>query len=199
MLHLTTPTTQTQSQSEVPKTTPTRPAHVQGTLVRKGNTHACTTMHIPLMVLLVRPLLQSDMYQVCARRVTTADTEANDADTNAETGVEYVPLGLAHVPNYMTSQLLFRLFRQTQHTSLQSHLSSLEDSDDEHESESVAMASTLVSHTVATPLPMQCKYNTKFKKWCPLQVVSTPTVSVASVSELATFGLGTTMTNTFRL
>ena len=116
-------------------------------------------------VFIVRPAIQNDIYYLYCK-------------TNNHTEPKYYDV--AHIPNFTSSVLMNKLFRNIKEND---NLDRLEESDDEEEFENekedrfVDMDKTY---------NMACSYNFKFKKWCPLYV-SKSNVNIITETELSAF------------
>ena len=113
-------------------------------------------------VFLVRPDVQNDIYHLFCN---------NDASTNASDKLlanwllEY---GVAGIPDYKTSVMMNRLFRNIKENQ---NLDALEESDDEDEN----------TVFIERELVMKCVYNNKYKKWCPVAETNEPIAKNSSV------------------
>ena len=114
---------------------------------------------------IVRPAIQNDIYYLYCKTDNTAEPKYYD---------------VAHVPNFTSSVLMNKLFRNIKEND---NLDRLEESDDEEEFENEKEDRFV--HMDKT-YNMACSYNFKFKKWCPLYVVKS-NVSIITETELATF------------
>jgi hypothetical protein len=70
----------------------------------------------------------------------------------------------AYIPNYTTSVMMNKLFRNIKENE---NLDKLEESDDEEEFENENIDKFVYLEKV---YPMVCKYNYKFKKWYPVSI-----------------------------
>jgi hypothetical protein len=114
---------------------------------------------------IVRPAIQNDIYYLYCKTDNNVEPKYYD---------------VAHIPNFTSSVLMNKLFRNIKEND---NLDRLEESDDEEEFENekedrfVDMDKTY---------NMACSYNFKFKKWCPLYV-SKSNVNIITESELLAF------------
>jgi hypothetical protein len=114
---------------------------------------------------IVRPAIQNDVYYLYCKTDNNVEPKYYD---------------VAHIPNFTSSVLMNKLFRNIKEND---NLDRLEESDDEEEFENekedrfVDMDKTY---------NMACSYNFKFKKWCPLYV-SKSNVNIITESELLAF------------
>jgi hypothetical protein len=97
-------------------------------------------------VFFVRPEVQNDIYQLYC-----LDSHLNEEQH-----------GIAHIPNFNTSAMMNKLFRNIKEND---NLDALEESDDEAEFENES--SNKFVH-LDRKYKMICTYNQKFKKWCPV-------------------------------
>lgn len=72
---------------------------------------------------------------------------------------------LAHIPDYKTSVLMNKLFRNIKENA---NLDALEESDDEEEFENIQIDKFVDLNKV---FKMRCNFNYKFQAWVPVQVV----------------------------
>jgi len=80
----------------------------------------------------------------------------------------------AYIPNYNTSIMMNKLFRNIKEND---NLDRLEESDDEDEFENENIDKFVF---LEKTYPMKCKYNYKFKKWFPVSVVGNDSKIVTS-------------------
>jgi hypothetical protein len=71
---------------------------------------------------------------------------------------------IAYIPDYKTSVMMNKLFRNIKENA---NLDTLEESDDEEEFENEGIDKFVYLNR---SLKMNCQYNHKFKKWCPISV-----------------------------
>jgi transcriptional regulator of heat shock response len=105
-------------------------------------------------VFLVRPDVQNDIYHL----FYDASNDASDkllSDKLLEHDV-------AGIPDYKTSVMMNRLFRNIKENQ---NLDALEESDDEDDE---------VTVFIDREIRMKCVYNNKYKKWCPLAETKEP-------------------------
>lgn len=114
---------------------------------------------------IVRPAIQNDVYYLYCK-----------TDNNTEP--KYC--NVAHIPNFASSVLMNKLFRNIKEND---NLDKLEESDDEEEFENEKEDRFV---NMDKTYNMVCSYNFKFKKWCPLYI-SKPNVDVISETELLSF------------
>jgi hypothetical protein len=99
-------------------------------------------------VFLIKPNVQNDIYHLFCY------------DTSSCKLVEY---DIAGIPDYTTSVMMNRLFRNIKENQ---NLDALEESDDEDEN-----ATTVF---IEREIVMKCVYNNKYKKWCPIAETKEP-------------------------
>ena len=75
------------------------------------------------------------------------------------------PIGLACIPDYKTSVMMNKLFREIKENN---DLDALEESDDEEEFENVNIDKYVY---LDKTYKMFCQFNSKFKKWTPIKIV----------------------------
>ena len=107
------------------------------------------------IVFLVRPEIQDDIYDIYC--------------LNA--GLKEEQHGIAHIPNFNTSVMMNKLFRNIKEND---KLDALEESDDEDEFENDKSDKFVY---LDKSYKMVCVYNPKFKKWCPVRVANNDAVS----------------------
>jgi hypothetical protein len=107
-------------------------------------------------VFLVRPDVQNDIYHLFYD--TSCVALKNDADKK-ESLLEH---DVAGIPDYKTSVMMNRLFRNIKENQ---NLDTLEESDDEDDEATVF---------IEREIRMKCVYNNKYKKWCPLADTKEP-------------------------
>ena len=100
-------------------------------------------------VFIVKPNIQNDIYNLY--------TLTNDSKTE-------IFHDTAYIPNYTTSVMMNKLFRNIKEND---NLDRLEESDDEDEFENENIDKFVY---LEKTYPMKCKYNYKFKKWYPLSL-----------------------------
>jgi len=113
---------------------------------------------------IVKPAIQNDIYYLYCTSANNAEPKYYD---------------VAHIPNFTSSVLMNKLFRNIKEND---NLDRLEESDDEEfenekEDRFVNMDKTY---------NMACSYNFKFKKWCPLYV-SKSNVNIITEADLLSF------------
>ena len=101
-------------------------------------------------VFYVKPDIQNDIYYLY--KINTVNFSLISDET-------------AHIPDYKTSVLMNKLFRNIKENI---NLDSLEESDDEEEFENIQIDKFVDLNKV---LKMRCNFNYKFQAWVPLQVV----------------------------
>jgi hypothetical protein len=114
---------------------------------------------------IVRPAIQNDVYYLYCK--TNNNTEPKYHD-------------VAHIPNFTSSVLMNKLFRNIKEND---NLDKLEESDDEEEFENEKEDRFV---NMDKTYNMVCSYNFKFKKWCPLYI-SKSNVDIISETELLNF------------
>jgi hypothetical protein len=98
----------------------------------------------------IKPDLQNDIYYLYQNSTTNFDVISKD---------------IAHIPDYKTSVLMNKLFRNIKENR---NLDALEESDDEEEFENIQIDKFVDLNKV---LKMRCNFNYKFQAWVPIQVV----------------------------
>jgi hypothetical protein len=111
-------------------------------------------------VFLIKPNIQNDIYNLY---ILSYD---NKTETFYDT---------AYIPNYTTSVMMNKLFRNIKEND---NLDRLEESDDEDEFENENIDKFVY---LEKTYPMKCKYNYKFKKWYPVSLVDNHAKIVTSV------------------
>jgi hypothetical protein len=101
-------------------------------------------------VFFVKPDLQNDIYYLYQNSTTNFDVISKE---------------LAHIPDYKTSVLMNKLFRNIKENI---NLDSLEESDEEDEFENIQIDKFVDLNKI---IKMRCIFNYKFKKWIPISVV----------------------------
>ena len=114
---------------------------------------------------IVRPAIQNDVYYLNCKTDTNTEPKHHD---------------VAHIPNFASSVLMNKLFRNIKEND---NLDKLEESDDEEEFENEKEDRFV---NMDKTYNMVCSYHFKFKKWCPLYV-SKSNVGVISETELLNF------------
>jgi hypothetical protein len=114
---------------------------------------------------IVRPAIQNDIYYLYCKTDNNIEPKYYD---------------VAHVPNFVSSVLMNKLFRNIKEND---NLDRLEESDDEEEFENEKEDRFV---NMDKTYNMTCSYNFKFKKWCPLYV-SKPNVNIITETELLRF------------
>jgi hypothetical protein len=118
------------------------------TQVKTQNKFSLETTSKREKVFKVRPDIQNDIYHLYS---------LNDVN-------EYVEFDIAYIPNYTTSVMMNKLFRNIKENS---NLDTLEESDDEEEFENEKIDKYVY---LDKEYNMICAYNNKFKKWVPLKL-----------------------------
>lgn len=104
----------------------------------------------------IKPDLQNDIYYLYDTKAFTL--------TSLE-GSSIISNNLAHIPDYKTSVLMNKLFRNIKENR---NLDALEESDDEEEFENIQIDKFVDLNKV---LKMRCNFNYKFQAWVPIHVV----------------------------
>ena len=104
-------------------------------------------------VFIVRPNVQNDIYELFVRTRV------------AGTGMIDVFHNFAHIPNYKTSIMMNRLFRNIRENE---RLDTMEESEDEDEFENIELDKYVSLHK---EYKFVCKLNKKFCRWVPISVV----------------------------
>jgi hypothetical protein len=113
------------------------------------------------IVFLVRPEIQDDIYDIYC----------------LNPGLKEEQHGIAHIPNFNTSVMMNKLFRNIKEND---KLDALEESDDEDEFENDKSDKFVY---LDKSYKMVCVYNPKFKKWCPVRVANND-ARVVTLTEL---------------
>jgi hypothetical protein len=98
----------------------------------------------------IKPDLQNDIYYLYQNSATNFDVISKE---------------IAHIPDYKTSVLMNKLFRNIKENS---NLDSLEESDEEDEFENIQIDKFVDLNKI---IKMRCIFNYKFKKWVPVSVI----------------------------
>ena len=98
----------------------------------------------------IKPDLQNDIYYLYQ---------------NSTTNFEVISKEIAHIPDYKTSVLMNKLFRNIKENS---NLDSLEESDEEDEFENIQIDKFVDLNKI---IKMRCIFNYKFKKWVSVSVL----------------------------
>ena len=98
----------------------------------------------------IKPDLQNDIYYLYQ---------------NSTTNFDIISQEIAHIPDYKTSVLMNKLFRNIKENS---NLDSLEESDEEDEFENIQIDKFVDLNKI---IKMRCIFNYKFKKWVPVSVI----------------------------
>jgi hypothetical protein len=104
----------------------------------------------------IKPDLQNDIYYLY-------DTKAFTLSSLECSSI--ISKNIAHIPDYKTSVLMNKLFRNIKENR---NLDALEESDDEEEFENIQIDKFVDLNKV---LKMRCNFNYKFQAWVPVQVV----------------------------
>ena len=101
-------------------------------------------------IFFIKPDLQNDIYYLYQNNTTNFDVISKE---------------LAHIPDYKTSVLMNKLFRNIKENN---NLDSLEESDEENEFENIEIDKFVDLNKI---IKMRCIFNYKFKKWVPVSVI----------------------------
>jgi hypothetical protein len=104
----------------------------------------------------IKPDLQNDIYYLYDTKAFTLSSLE---------GSSIISKNIAHIPDYKTSVLMNKLFRNIKENV---NLDALEESDDEEEFENIQIDKFVDLNKV---LKMRCNFNYKFQAWVPVQVV----------------------------
>ena len=104
----------------------------------------------------IKPDLQNDIYYLYDTKTFTLSSLATSS---------IISKNLAHIPDYKTSVLMNKLFRNIKENA---NLDALEESDDEEEFENIQIDKFVDLNKV---FKMRCNFNYKFQAWVPVQVV----------------------------
>jgi hypothetical protein len=105
----------------------------------------------------IKPDIQNDIYYLY--------NASENMDINS-TRFSMISKDIAHIPDYKTSVLMNKLFRNIKENH---NLDSLEESDEEEEFENIQIDKFVDLNKI---LKMRCSFNYKFKKWVPVQVIN---------------------------
>lgn len=120
-----------------------------------GNTNTNTNTNTRLFY--IKPDLQNDIYYLY-------DTSTYNLASLMTSSI--ISKNIAHIPDYKTSVLMNKLFRNIKEND---NLDALEESDDEEEFENIQIDKFVDLNKV---LKMRCNFNYKFQAWVPVQVVA---------------------------
>ena len=139
----------------------TGPAPAEPTAIKPVETHASK----PLLTPVTRPAFSHNQQQIKIFNVT-ADLQPDIYYLHPliTTPSQQVKL-VAYIPNYDTSSMMNKLFRNIKENA---NLDALEESDDEEEFENNQVDKFVF---LDRTYKMECVYNYKFKKWVPQKVV----------------------------
>ena len=104
----------------------------------------------------IKPDLQNDIYYLYDTKMFTLSSLKDSS---------IISKNLAHIPDYKTSVLMNKLFRNIKENA---NLDALEESDDEEEFENIQIDKFVDLNKV---FKMRCNFNYKFQAWVPVQVV----------------------------
>lgn len=104
----------------------------------------------------IKPDLQNDIYYLYDTKLYTLDSL---------TTTSIISKTIAHIPDYKTSVLMNKLFRNIKENA---NLDALEESDDEEEFENIQIDKFV---DLNKTFKMRCIFNHKFRKWVPVNVV----------------------------
>jgi hypothetical protein len=121
--------------------------------IRKVSPPQCSTN---TRLFYIKPDLQNDIYYLY-------DTKAFTLSSLECSSI--ISKNIAHIPDYKTSVLMNKLFRNIKENR---NLDALEESDDEEEFENIQIDKFVDLNKV---LKMRCNFNYKFQAWVPVQIV----------------------------
>ena len=121
--------------------------------IRKPSLPQCSTN---TRLFYIKPDLQNDIYYLYDTKVFTLSSLATSS---------IISKNIAHIPDYKTSVLMNKLFRNIKENA---NLDALEESDEEEEFENIQIDKFVDLNKV---LKMRCNFNYKFQAWVPVQVV----------------------------
>ena len=104
----------------------------------------------------IKPDLQNDIYYLYDTKMFTLSSLE---------GSSIISKNIAHIPDYKTSVLMNKLFRNIKENR---NLDALEESDDEEEFENIQIDKFVDLNKI---YKMRCNFNYKFQAWVPIQVV----------------------------
>jgi hypothetical protein len=123
---------------------------------KKVSTTTTTTTNTTTRLFFIKPDLQNDIYYLY-------DTKSYTLDSLTESSI--ISKNIANIPDYKTSVLMNKLFRNIKENR---NLDALEESDDEEEFENIQIDKFVDLNKV---YKMRCNFNYKFQAWVPVQVV----------------------------
>jgi hypothetical protein len=105
----------------------------------------------------IKPDIQNDIYYLY--------NASENMDINS-TRFSMISKDIAHIPDYKTSVLMNKLFRNIKENH---NLDSLEESDEDEEFENIQIDKFVDLNKI---IKMRCNFNYKFKKWVPVHVIN---------------------------
>jgi hypothetical protein len=146
--------------------------------VRKIGLDANTTTNTRLNVVSARSDFSKPQYKFRTIFQVTADIQYDIyhlfAYGKQKTTIYY---DVAYIPNYKTSVLMNRLFRNIRENE---NLDAIEESDDEEDFQNISEDKYV---DLQKTLFIECQFHTKFKRWIPLRVINNP-CKVVHISQL---------------
>jgi hypothetical protein len=124
--------------------------------VSTPQTHTQTQTSTNTRLFYIKPDLQNDIYYLYDTKMFTLSSLE---------GSSIISKNIAHIPDYKTSVLMNKLFRNIKENR---NLDALEESDDEEEFENIQIDKFVDLNKI---YKMRCNFNYKFQAWVPIQVV----------------------------
>ena len=121
-----------------------------------SSTTTTTTTNQYTRLFYIKPDLQNDIYYLYDVKAFTLSSLE---------GSSIISKNIAHIPDYKTSVLMNKIFRNIKENR---NLDALEESDDEEEFENIQIDKFVDLNKV---YKMRCNFNYKFQAWVPVQVV----------------------------
>jgi len=127
-------------------------------------------------IFVVRPNIQNDVYELFVRP-NPNQTRLNESSTNED----FIFYNFAHIPNYKTSVMMNGYFRNIEENN---RLDALEESDDESEFENTEPDKYVY---LDKEYMMVCKFNKRFCRWVPIQMLSSTKTKTIPLSQVITY------------
>ena len=124
--------------------------------------HLEGTRQIKNAIFKITPDIQNDIYYLHTYNNSSNNNTNNTNNTNNADEYEYYDI--AFIPDYKTSVMMNRLFRNIKENN---NLDLLEESDNEEEFENHNLDKFVFLNK---SMKMKCIYNLRFKKWVPISV-----------------------------
>ena len=133
-----------------------KPLHTSANANANANASANANTNTNTRLFYIKPDLQNDIYYLYDIKSYTLSSLENSS---------IISKNIAHIPDYKTSVLMNKLFRNIKENR---NLDALEESDEEEEFENIQIDKFVDLNKV---LKMRCNFNYKFQAWVPVQVV----------------------------